>query len=156
MRSLTEFEVAGKRYRTGRLDAFKQFAIVRRLGKVSGAFAAALTAWQSRREADAFAIVEPFLRALGEIPEEDVRLIISTALNVVTRQEPTGWQRITSPAGDVMYADISDSLLVTGQIVWNVLQDSLADFFTELLSGLAALGTETAKNGSTSPEAKTG
>ena len=155
MQQPTEFEVAGAHYRAQKMTAMKQFAVIRRLGKVTKSFAEALSAWQKRKADDPFAIVEPFLRALGDLSDEDVAFITASCLAVVSRHEKGGWARVTAGGGELMFADINESLLVLGTIIWNVLQDSLSDFFTELLSRLNALGAET-PTGYTSPEVKTG
>jgi hypothetical protein len=154
MAALIEFEVAGARYRAERLNAFKQFAVVRRLGKVAGAFAGAAQQFRSGGIGDPLMLLEPFLNALGDMKDEDVDFILSTCLGQVQREQNGAWAKLMS-GGRFMFQDVDD-MAIMGRIVWHVLQGSLADFFTELLSALPDLGTETGSTGSASPEAKTG
>ena len=152
-----EFEVAGIQYRADRLNAFKQAAIVRRLGKVVGAFTEALSQWQSGGGIkEPLTLLEPFMSALGEMRDEDVEFVLNTCLAQVSRQRQGVWARIAAPGGQLMFEDIEHSMTVMGRIVWSVLQGSLADFFTELLSALPAPVKEEALSGSGSPAGKTG
>jgi len=159
MRPAIEFDVGEVHYRADRLSAFKQFAIVRRLGKVVGAFGEALEAWKRTAPAasggatvsappfDPLALLEPFLLALSELRDEDVDFILSTCLAQVSRQQASGWARLVV-TGHLMFEDVDD-MAVMGRIVWGVLQGSLADFFTELLSALPGpAATESTGSGS--------
>lgn len=153
--AIIEFEVAGAKYRAERLSAFKQFAVVRRLGKVVGAFGGAVQQFRAGGIRDPLVMIEPFLAALGDMRDEDVEFILTTCLAQVAREQGGAWARLVNGAGQLMFKDV-DEMAVMGRIVWHVLQGSLADFFTELLSALPGLGTETQSTGSASRAEKTG
>lgn len=86
-------------------------------------------------------ILAPVLKAVGEMREEDVNYVFDKCLAVVERQidGDRGWGTVGVRGGGLMFSDIGmpGMLLLT----WFTLVENLGDFFSDLLSGLTALGT---------------
>lgn len=136
---MIEFTVGEQKYRTDRkIDVFKQQNIVRRLAPLVAALVDASAGSPVEIAAGAAAAVlgnlQSLAQAVSEMKDADSDYVFKTCLAVVSRRLPndTGWAKLTSPAGDLMYEDVD--LLALYQITWRVLEENLAGFFT----GLAA------------------
>lgn len=180
----SEVDLGGHKYSIGRLSAKQQFHVSRRLGTVAAAFAGTIAQAQARiqepappgsvapaggseaepaptvemgdRAARIIDTMQPFLRAIGQLSDEESDYITDTCLAVVSRQEKnSSWAPIFR-SGQLMYQDITVSIML--QLVWRVLEENLGNFFEELLSALPAglMGASLAGTGSPSQEAKTG
>jgi hypothetical protein len=146
-----DFQVGEHTYRAGRLIARTQFHVVRRLGTVVSAFGAVLPFLKGSAP---IAVVEPLLKAIGEMKEEDADYVLSKCLAVVQRVTPEGAFPIQAGNDRLTYEDISMPEMV--QIVWHVLESNLKSFS----SAFPFAGTERAEapaaTGSPSPMTKTG
>lgn len=141
---MTEFTVRGHRYRDGRMNAFTQFHVTRKLGaglldNVERAIAAAtftkklfmsgISPLEMPTE-DIVAAIQPFIVALGKMSDEDSEFIIRSCMAVVERQTAgeTGWQRAWNvDANAAMYPDID--LAVMMELSFHVLRSQLSSFF---------------------------
>lgn len=143
---MNEVTVQGKQYRVGKLNAFKQLAVVKRVLPLLGGFLTpdVVKAAAAREAApqdtaiggDVFMqLLGPITQAFASIPDEDCQYIIKTCLSVVEVKEGTVWARMTSSAGELMFADLELSLLLS--LCWEVLRDNLTGFFStaRLLQG---------------------
>ena len=133
---MEELEINDVWYRTGKLDAFKQFHLFRKLmplfsgmgetaaSNVAHAAAAAgasedLVRWSS---------LGPIAQAVAEMSQQDSEFIIKTCLAVCHRKNPVGqWVRVATPQGDLMFEDIDLQTML--QLSFAVIQDNLAPFF---------------------------
>lgn len=91
--NLFEFEVGGKQYSADRLDAMKQFHIVRKLGPIiAGLLPAgvAMKDMQAFLEKDAGSVLPSIADALSRIKDEDADFVIYGLLSVVKQQQPNG------------------------------------------------------------------
>lgn len=157
MRQPEERDIYGHKYRIGALNAMQQFHVMRRLYAVSSAMgegfsklqekggAAALESQlsgETSRTVDILEIVQPLLRAVGQMRDEDAEYVFGTCLAVVERQMPgaTGWARVQSSPGQMMFDDIAMPQMLA--LTWHVLRVNVSGFFFDLLSGLAAPGTK--------------
>lgn len=133
------FEAGGHRYRiAGKLDAIKQFHVVRRLAPLVSAFQgvdlAALRpeAQTSDPETAAAAmqgLVGPLAQGVAKISDADSEYVLAACMGVVERDlgGGTGWGPVWSaPARAMMYADITFIELIT--IVGRVLMANVGDF----------------------------
>jgi hypothetical protein len=151
---LNEFDVGGHTYRAGRLIARTQFHIVRRLGTIAPAFGLLLAHAKDFKSAP-LSVAEPFLKALGDMPDETADYIIDACLAVVERRDGSGqrnWFRIQAPNGALAYDDIEMADMLT--MVWHVLQANLKPFSFGALSA-AETPEVAAATGSRSPTEKT-
>jgi hypothetical protein len=161
--SVQEFDVYGKTYRIGKLNAFQQFHITRRLFPVSKALGSGLDFLREQGGAKAMQekgvnflhLVEPLGEALARMSNEDSEYIINTALSIVQRKQGEGvWAPVQSAPGHFQFDDIELPQMLA--ITWRVLRQNLAGFFFELLSALRPAAEEDQSNSSPSGTAKAG
>lgn len=133
--------INGHIYDTGKLNAKKQFHVVRRLAPLLSNAAGVLQTLKQLSAQDSLDAItdEEGLQVLGEsggalaaLPEQDVDYIIDACLSVTRRQAQggTGWCPLTTTGGDLMFNDMSMSEMM--QLVFAVLKESLGDFFDAL------------------------
>ena len=125
-----EFEVAGQAYRSGRLNAFEQSHIIRRLAPLVSAFSGVVAAIKE----DPSRAFEPMAQAFAGMSDADVEYIQVRALAVVQRQQGDRWAPVWVQRGGIAFEDID--ALVMNQLVFEVLRDNLAPFF----DGLGRMG----------------
>lgn len=126
-----EFTVGDRRYRAGRLNAFDQSHIVRRIAPLMSAFAGVVE--QARSDpGNAFA---PLAQAFAGMSDVDVEYVQKKALAVVeTEQGAEKWAPVMTRSGVLMFDDIG--MLEMNMIVFEVLKENLAPFF----AGLGRMG----------------
>jgi len=123
-------------YRTGKLDAFKQFHLFRKLMPLFSGMGETAASQIARAAAAAGAsddvvqwtLLGPIAQAVSEMSQQDSEFIIKTCLAVCTRKNPGGqWVRVTAPNGELMFEDIE--LMGMLQLTFAVIQDNLGTFF---------------------------
>lgn len=131
---MEELELAGTWYRTGKLDAFKQFHLFRKLMPLfsgmgeTAATNLAVAANGGDTSASRWSALGPIANAVADMSQQDSEFIIKTCLAVCQRKNPVGqWVRVTTQQGDLMFDDID--LQVMLQLSFAVIQDNLATFF---------------------------
>lgn len=148
---MREFEVGGHKYTAGKLDAFKQFHVARRLAGVIPALGEAIPALKialldaQGKDQDEAAI--GFLGALGPLTEviasmkdEDADYVLNECLSACKREVKDGtWAPVRSN-GVLMYEDIELAEML--QIAWEVLQENLASFMGALPSTIPGTGSK--------------
>lgn len=116
-----EFEIKGQQYRAGRLDAFKQFHVARRLAPLLGGIA-------KGGQGDFSAFLQPMAEALAGMPDADCDFILNTCLAVVQRQQGNAWAPIIK-GKELMFEDIDMGSMI--QITIKVIQENLGSFFSD-------------------------
>lgn len=128
-----DFEIDGIKYRTGKMDAFDQFHVARKLAPVIGSIGN-ISALAS---GDASAII-PLTGAISSLPEEDCNIILQKCLSVVSRgtESPAGtsWAPVWSTSAKRLMFDDIDMIAMV-QIAGRVIQDALGNFTRALPSG---------------------
>lgn len=143
-------------YQVGKLDALRQFHVMRRLSGVASALGQTLSvimksggvkALLAGEGPDPIEVVEPLMKAVSTMSDADSDFVIMTCLSVVSRQVPggTGWSPVTV-GGNVMFQDMSLPIML--QLVWRVLEDNLSSFFSALPSGSLAPEEESSEGSS--------
>lgn len=125
---MNEVEIGGRRYRTGKLDAFKQFHLFRKLMPILSGLGAMFAASETEESAvDFWSSLGPVANALATMSQEDSEYILKTCMAVCTTWNGQGWSRIASPNGDMMFDDINamDMLMLSFEVV----KDNLGGFF---------------------------
>jgi len=147
-----EIEVAGHKYRTGKLNAFEQFNVVRRIapllsglgesfakiprptvvipnGHDTGEPVEAEPPTQDQ-EANVWSALGPVAEALSNMPDDHVNYVLKLCISKCHRfdENAHSWARIATSAGDLTYADIDASIMM--QIVFNTIQENLESFFS--------------------------
>ncbi|WP_434524376.1 phage tail assembly chaperone [Photorhabdus asymbiotica] len=131
-----EFEIDGKKYRTGKLNAFQQQDLAVALSPAIPALGPLMKKIVADRNDDSatrFEELLPYLiesiTALGKSNRYEINDI---CLSVVSREQSGIWSKIYEPDGQVlMFDDINGLELL--KIVGFIIRDSLGNFFPALL-----------------------
>jgi hypothetical protein len=146
---MQEIEIEDHRYRTGRLNAFQQFHLFRKLMPIlsgMGATFADLPTQQSAEQMETdtafWGALGPAAAAIAEMSQEDSEYILQTCLKVCSVWNGQSWVRITTPSGELMFEDIN--MMVMLRLTFAVMQDNLQSFFSAPLPSGSVAG-ETAQ-----------
>lgn len=127
-----DITINDKNYRIGRLDARRQFHVVRRLAPIIGG----LTDLERCKD-DPLAALEPLADAIASMRDQDADYVLNTCLAAVERRQPTGgWAKLMTTGGDLMFQDLDMAAML--RLVWAVLQENLQGFFDALPRDLLA------------------
>ena len=159
---LDTIQVFGQSYKIGRMNAITQFHVMRRLHALAASAGETLAAVQKmggaaelerairekRPGENIMEVIEPVMRALGHMTDEEVNYVLHNCLVVVERQVTggNGWAPVMPQPGSLMFSDIGMPHMIV--LVWHVLRVNLANFFSDLLSALSAQGTTRSESGS--------
>lgn len=127
-------------YSVGKLDALKQFHIMRRLAPILATVGMSLTELK-RMDSNVGEGMESFMPLLGPISDvlgkmsdEDTNYILFSCLSVVKRQAPTGgFSPVTTGNNQLMYQDID--MVVMIRLAVEVVRENLRGFFSGLGEG---------------------
>jgi hypothetical protein len=123
--------VKGASYSVGRLSAKKQFAVSRRLGPFLGDVMPnikQLIHGKGDIIDRCIELIPTIADTLANMKDEDCDFIIDTCLAVVKRQQPGGWQNVTTPTGVLMFPEDID-MMVMLQLTAEVVSVNLLPFF---------------------------
>lgn len=157
----SEFEINGVTYRTGKLDAFQQLYIVRRLAPSIGKLLNAVEGMVGRPEGGGDlkslmtasssllaeggtdglgAFAEAITEAIYTLTDKDMEFVITTCLKTVRRKDGTNnkWVQVIRE-GSLMFEDLD--LITMIRIVVEVIKDNLSAFSGSLPSGFTDLMT---------------
>jgi hypothetical protein len=136
---MTETELNGQTYRIGRLNAFQQLHVSRKIGPLIPKLVPAFVALSSDK--DAFAdmgklseIAAPFAEAFAEMPDEVVEYVVGTCLGIVQRKQGSAWAPVWSSQGACLMFDDVDLTTILPLVV-RVITDNLGPFISGLLTG---------------------
>ncbi len=134
-----DFEIGGRKFKLCKIDAFKQFHIVRRLGPLLGELAPALgTFAKSKGQAsflseseklDEFAkLLTPLMTGLSKLTDEDANKVLFGLLSSVEIQQmPVGnWARLATDQA-IMFSDLELPVLL--QAAGRAFAYNLSGFF---------------------------
>lgn len=141
---MQEFEINGKKYRIGKLDAFKQFHVTRKIAPIVPTlipvYVRITTDGGVKDDLEKLSeLIMPFADAMAEMSDEASEYVIATCLSVCQRAgaDGTTWSPVWDKAGNIcMYDDLDLGGIM--QIVIKVVQDSLGPFIQGLLTSQAA------------------
>ena len=128
-----EKEVNGKNYRFGKIDAIKQFHIVRRLAPALASVGLSLA--KLKQTANASDLLAPAFDVISKMSDEDSEFVIYTCLRAVQRQDGqgagVGWVSLVPTSQNVVaYNDIDLPTMM--QLVMWALRANLEGFFSGL------------------------
>ncbi len=148
---MIEFELSGQKYRAGKLSAFEQLHLSRKIAPLLPKMLPVFAQIASRRGAangdepstedhqpppdlDALAdAFSPLAQALAEMPDADCEYVFASCLRVVSRLQAQAWASIwNTSAKSLMFDDID--LPVMTQMVVKVIADNLGPFMQGLLA----------------------
>lgn len=134
-----DFEIGQRKFKLSKLDAFKQFHIVRRLGPLLADLLPAMKGVQKVQssklsEEEKFdqmaAMAAPFMTGLSKLSDADADLVLMGLLSSVEVQQATGnWARIAQ-SNMVMIQDLELPVLL--QIAGRAFMFNLSGFFSAL------------------------
>lgn len=131
---MQELEFDGKKYRTGKLDAFKQYHLMRKLlplfSGLGESFARQAPLMNGNGEVpqtNFWASLAPISQAISEMSMDDSEWILKTCLTAVSVHNGRNWAPLTTPSGQLMFEDTE--MLTMVQLSLAVVQDNLGSFF---------------------------
>ena len=147
---MKEVTIGQHAYRIGKLNAFKQLHIVRRLSPCLGKLAGLAGEGPGlKRDAQGNPVdveggmeklLEPLANAMAALSDDDVEYVLHACLEVTDCRQGAGWARMRAN-GSTMFDSLSLPVLL--QLAFHVLRENLTDFFTELPPGsLGGMGSK--------------
>lgn len=135
-----EFTIGENVYRAGKLDAFKQLHIVRRLTPCLGGLASLAGSKAKLKydengkvvdvDGDMAEVMEPLISAVTSLKDEDVEYILNACLEAAERKQTGGkWSPVRSN-GVTMFGGIALPSMLA--IAYHVIRENLTDFFKDL------------------------
>lgn len=116
-----EFTVGQATYRSGKLDAFKQFHIGRRLAPLQAGLAEAA-------QGESVGFTPALAGAIAGMSDADCDYILQACLGVVQRQQDSGWANILAAGSKtLMFHDIDVGAML--EIAGHVITENLGGFF---------------------------
>lgn len=122
---MAEFTISARNYRTGKMDAFTQFHVSRRLAPLFSELKEA----SSKGNTDLGNGIEAMAKAVSAMSDADSEYILNACLNVTQRQVGEAWTPVRV-SGRLMYDDIDLAVLM--QIAGRTLFENLSPFFSGL------------------------
>lgn len=124
-----EFDLNGRTYRVGKMNAFTQGHVLRRLLPLVSAFGGSESLKTASAE-DLFARLGPGLEAFARLPDPDVDFIVNACLAVVEAkiEGDRGWTKVSAGPGRLMFEDIDAMAMYV--LAGRVLQHNLESFFS--------------------------
>lgn len=117
-------------YATGKLDAFKQFHVARRLAPVllalGGAAAGMMKVIAGAGDEEAMKAMSPMAEVLANMSDADSEYVLHTCLAVAQRQSGAGWANVFIPGAGLAFQDIDLSAMI--QIAVATLRENLGNF----------------------------
>lgn len=146
---MTEIELGGQVYRTGKLDAMRQFHLSRRLAPIIPPLIPVFIKLKNgglEQDMLGFAgALGPFADGLAAMSDEASEYILGTCLSVVQRKGGKTWANVWDVQGKVcMFDDMQLPDMV--QLTLRVIQDNLGPFISGILTsqqGLPMTSTQT-------------
>lgn len=132
-----EFTIGDKNFRAGKLDAFKQLHVSRRLAPIIPTLIPVYLAIKNGGMEDIgllAALSKPFADAIAGMSDEDSEYVIKTCLSVVRRQVSGNWTTVWNQSANACMFDDMD-IGEIGKIAFFVIKDSLGPFIRDLLTG---------------------
>jgi hypothetical protein len=129
----TELEVLGSTYRLGKIPALTQLHIMRRLLPALVAVGIRAEDLAKREGGAGFVdLMEPAVKIMGSMTDQDVNYVLFELLGAVTRKQGERFAAITN-GQRLMFEDIDMPAMV--RLAGGVLQENLGGFFALLPAG---------------------
>lgn len=115
---MSDFEYGGHQYHIGKLSAFKQLHVARRVAPIlMGLADMAMTS--EGKDLDFKQAVEPMVLAISKLSDEDTEVIIGTCLEAVSRKTSNKTMAPVFKGGNCMFDDLNmmDMLRLTAEVI---------------------------------------
>lgn len=125
-----ELTIEGNQYVvTGKLDAFTQLHIARRLGSVLPVVDGLVANANADKDKSILMVM-----MLSHISDDDTDYVIKKCLSVIGRRQENVTSRVQTNDGKLMFDDISVAALL--ELTTVVIEENLGDFFRTALANL--------------------
>lgn len=134
-----EFEIAGKKFKLSKVDAMKQFHIVRRIGPLLAELAPAMgkigkvseNLSEEQKLEEFGKLAAPIMQGLSKLSDADADFVLYRLLACVEVHQPqfNSWAKVAGESGIVMQ-DLDLPVLL--QLAGKALMFNLSGFFTSL------------------------
>jgi hypothetical protein len=138
---MIEINESGHDYRIGRMDAFKQLHVSRRLAPIIPTLLPVLLQVAKNEGlsvndiANSAKILQPFADAMAGMSDADAEYVMTACLAVVQRHSANAWAPVWSErAKSCMFDDIDLGVMM--KLTLEVVKDSLGPFIRGLLTSL--------------------
>jgi len=133
-----EFTIDGINYKAGKLNAFQQFHVSRKIAPIIPTLIPVFIVISKKgdlKDLSAMAeLLQPFADGLSNLSDESAEYVLGTCLSVVKRQDGEHWSAVWNQnLRRCMYDDIDLGIMI--KICIKIIQDSLGGF----ISGLATI-----------------
>jgi hypothetical protein len=125
-----EHEINGRQFRTGKLSAFRQFHLMRKLLPLFSGMGESFAEMPGNvitGEGQFWHSLGPVAQAIADMSDQDSEWIIKTCLSVVSVFNGRSWVALTTEQGDLMFNDIDMQVML--QLSFQVVQENLGSFF---------------------------
>jgi len=131
---MLSFEVSGKNYSADKLDAMKQFHIVRRMAPIVAGLlptGVALKDMNTFLQKEVSSVLPGLAEALSKLKDEDAEFVLYGLLSVVKQEQPNGlgWAPVVK-GSSLMFQNITMPDLI--KIAFKAGQYNFQDFLTAL------------------------
>lgn len=131
---MNEIQINGEFYIIGKLDAMRQFHVMRRIAPIMAAVGGpvfdALSSGAKPNVDMLFALAAgPFADVVAKMSNEDSEYVIMTCLSVVQKRQANGIAPLVR-AGQLMFADLDMKTMM--RLVFETLRGNMSDFFPKL------------------------
>lgn len=139
---MNEIEVGGNTYRIGRIDAFKQFHIARRIAPALTAAGESVNELvglgKSMSDDDSlFHVLAKVSEVMARMPDDDVNYVIHTCLGVASRRQQDERYANVMRGNQLMFQDLDMPSMI--QVTLAVLRENMGGFFQMLPGGSSML-----------------
>lgn len=135
-----DFTIGGREFKLGKIDAFKQFHIVRRIGPILSDLLPSMKGARGLKNIDALSedakldqiakFVTPIMNGLSKLSDADAEMVLFGLLASVEVKQPTGnWAKVATPSM-LMMQDMELPILL--QIAGQAFMFNLSGFFGAL------------------------
>ena len=144
---MVEFELGGNTYRVGKLSAFQQFHVSRRIAPIIPTlvpvFVKIARDGGATEDLNGLAeVMTPFAEGIAAMSDETSEYVFATCLSAIQRKHTNGWASVWNGQSNLCMFDDMD-LGVMIQLVVRVIQDSLGPFISGLLMSQPSSPTST-------------
>lgn len=141
---MKELELGGQTYRIGKLDAFKQFHVSRKIAPIIPTLIPIFVrisqdATLTDNLVDMAELLTPFAEGVASMSDESSEYVLATCLSVVQRKTGKAYAPVFSN-GVAMFDDMDVGVMI--QLSVQVIQDNLGSFIAGLLTSQQPNATE--------------
>lgn len=138
---MSEIEIRGTKYRTGKLSAFDQLHVARRIAPLVKGWGEGYISALSRINGNGAGAtdgvtmidaVSPILDEFSKMADDDTEYVVKKCMMVVQRFNGNSWVPFAAPNGMPMFETDADMLVMLWLSV-EVIRENLGPFMTEIL-----------------------